>query len=154
MLENKIENQEVNVLDNLKGNISSGYVVSGQYSSRKIDNRTSIEYPMSLHVNIVGALGDVIQILNIQKSSIQAFQTQYISENEFHIEMIPTLYQAIEVKEIIEKYVQSVRDKGEDIPHVDKLYIQKIGLYLQIVSQNINDFNIKEVSEEKTIPNN
>lgn len=137
-------------LGELKGVISGGYTVSGQYSSRKIDNRTSIEYPLTLDVLLVMALGDIQMVLNIHKSAIQAHQAQYLSEDDFLVEMIPTYFTVMEVKERISEFSGKVKETPELLTAVNKQYFNIIKQYYKEVVSNISNFNIQEKAEALT----
>lgn len=146
-----MENKEKELtLGELKGVISGGYTISGQYSSRKVDNRTSIEYPLSLDVLLAMALGDVQMVLNIHKSAIQAHQAQYLSEEEFLIEMIPTYFTVMEVKERISEFSGKVKETPELLTVVNKQYFNIIKQYYKEVVSNISNFGIQEKAESLT----
>lgn len=146
-----MENKEKELtLGELKGVISGGYTISGQYSSRKVDNRTSIEYPLSLDVLLAMALGDVQMVLNIHKSAIQAHQAQYLSEEDFLIEMIPTYFTVMEVKERISEFSGKVKETPELLTVVNKQYFNIIKQYYKEVVSNISNFGIQEKAESLT----
>lgn len=142
---------EKDILEELKGRISFGYTVSGQYSSRKVDNHTSIEYPITLDLNLVSALGDIQMVLNTHKSAIQAFQSKFITEEDFLIEMIPSYFTTIEVKEKIISFSKSIEKDPEILTKVNKRYFEIITHYYKEVAKNLNEFNIKEKVESMTV---
>lgn len=142
---------EKDVLEELKGVISGGYTVSGQYSSRKVDNRTSIEYPLTLDLNLVSALGDIQMVLNTHKSAIQAFQSKFITEEDFLIEMIPSYFTIVKVKEKIVIFSKSVEKDPKLLTKVNQKYFEIIKHYYTEVVKNINEFDIKEKVESMTI---
>lgn len=142
---------EKDVLEELKGVISGGYTVSGQYSSRKVDNRTSIEYPLTLDLNLVSALGDIQMVLNTHKSAIQAFQSKFITEEDFLIEMIPSYFTIVKVKEKIVIFSKSVEKDPKLLTKVNQKYFEIIKHYYTEVVKNINEFDIKEKVESMTV---
>lgn len=142
---------EKDVLEELKGVISGGYTVSGQYSSRKVDNRTSIEYPLTLDLNLVSALGDIQMVLNTHKSAIQAFQSKFITEEDFLIEMIPSYFTIVKVKEKIVIFSKSVEKDPNLLTKVNQKYFEIIKHYYTEVVKNINEFDIKEKVESMTV---
>lgn len=143
------ENKEnvVNVFEGLKGSITASYVVSGNYSSRKIENRTSIEYPMDLNVGVIDILSRTLQLIVIQSSAKQAYQARYIDEEAFYFELIPTFYELVDLKEQVNNFV---KENDKKLSKVDEAYVKKTVQYLRIVAGCLKDFDVSKKAEELT----
>lgn len=143
------ENKEnvVNVFEGLKGSITASYVVSGNYSSRKIENRTSIEYPMVLNVGVIDILSRTLQLIVIQSSAKQAYQARYIDEEAFYFELIPTFYELVDLKEQVNNFV---KENDKKLSKVDEAYVKKAVQYLRIVAGCLKDFDVSKKAEELT----
>lgn len=143
------ENKEnvVNVFEGLKGSITASYVVSGNYSSRKIENRTSIEYPMELNVGVIDILSRTLQLIVIQSSAKQAYQARYIDEEAFYFELIPTFYELVDLKENVNNFV---KENDKKLSKVDEAYVKKAVQYLRIVAGCLKDFDVSKKAEELT----
>lgn len=143
------ENKEnvVNVFEGLKGSITASYVVSGNYSSRKIENRTSIEYPMELNVGVIDILSRTLQLIVIQSSAKQAYQARYIDEEAFYFELIPTFYELVDLKEKVNNFV---KENDKKLSLVDEAYVKKTVQYLRIVAGCLKDFDVSKKAEELT----
>lgn len=143
------ENKEnvVNVFEGLKGSITASYVVSGDYSSRKIENRTSIEYPMELNVGVIDILSRTLQLIVIQSSAKQAYQARYIDEEAFYFELIPTFYELVDLKEQVNNFV---KENDKKLSKVDEAYVKKAVQYLRIVAGCLKDFDVSKKAEELT----
>lgn len=143
------ENKEnvVNVFEGLKGSITTSYVVSGNYSSRKIENRTSIEYPMELNVGVIDILSRTLQLIVIQNSAKQAYQARYIDEEAFYFELIPTFYELVDLKEKVNNFV---KENDKKLSLVDEAYVKKTVQYLRIVAGCLKDFDVSKKAEELT----
>lgn len=143
------ENKEnvVNVFEGLKGSITASYVVSGNYSSRKIENRTSIEYPMELNVGVIDILSRTLQLIVIQSSAKQAYQARYIDEEAFYFELIPTFYELVDLKEQVNNFV---KENDKKLSKVDEAYVKKAVQYLRIVAGCLKDFDVSKKAEELT----
>lgn len=141
----KTDNTEKEILnfDELRGTVTSGYTVSGQYSSRKIENRTSFEYPLSLNNTIVMALQEIQQIQVTHSSAKPALDAQFITEEEFDRIMIPTFFSFKDVAEKIREL--NTKDKTEKIlTEIDYFYLKKVVAYSLEIKNNFTEYDIKD----------
>ncbi|MEQ2561380.1 hypothetical protein, partial [Sutterella wadsworthensis] len=95
--------------------------------------------------------GDIQMVLNTHKSAIQAFQSKFITEEDFLIEMIPSYFTIVKVKEKIVIFSKSVEKDPKLLTKVNQKYFEIIKHYYTEVVKNINEFDIKEKVESMTV---
>lgn len=126
-------------LKDLKMVVSSGFTVSEQYSTRKIDSRTSFEIPISVNPTLARALERILQIRAIHDSNVVALESRMISEETFNFSMIPTVFSL----QTITQEVSQIKDL-DDLTDVEKYYFDYFKVCHEQVLKVITEHGLEE----------
>lgn len=150
--ENITENEQVEKvlegLSELKQVVSSGFTVSGEYSSRKIDSRTTLELPATLNLEIVQVLKELQQILNTHTAAIAGYESQFIKEEDFYKLMVPSVFNLEQAKNRIST-IAELKEQNK-LTDLDKHYFPQIRYNYGIAMENITKFDLTTIANQMT----
>lgn len=134
------------LLNNQTVTSSKGYTISAAYSSRKLENHTTIAYPVTLNLQVATVLEELQLIKVVQQTAINAYQQSFIEEEDLLKELFPTQYSLGEVKnQILELHKLG---KEESLNSMDIFYYNRCLAIYKECTNNIKEYDIQSLVEK------